>query len=559
MPLPATTIQNIRQIAQAVINELSGGNPATAAFLNDMYSRNIARLLDSLEYIYVQRGGAIDRQTAAQYLHNELAGMLNQYMQQQQQQRQMMSPGGPYQSMGYQNTMNSNVYGQQQIPPQQYSSNFAHIPSAQSYHAGAGGMAMDPNAIQAANSRSRNVQDMRISPDPPQVKREYEAVVEYEEPPRVVNVTRDVPTVIEAEESEEDRYVQELKMLNSKDCKTVMELSFDNKDDAIKKLVYNSSDDIEIATLYTGEIRSRGFRNAYSIKQYIEDELLSEQDSSVYTSIKYTKLHGLRIDNAEGVKLFSEIKGAFVKSKIKPRDQLVKIKEVLDGATRLAGDNIDKFIIGYINTYTKLGYLERNGDYSDIVFDSISDILGILGPVKPDKFVKLWLNTKLKQRIESILTITLRLLSTIRVYSLETPADIPFIMSSIGSKLAEDGATLRTIESDLLQAACDIKLANDELQSNLCYGEIKKYTVVGVDATIIYTTCSVEFLREGKYIDPASIIIDGSDIDTRFEYFVSNHSGDCDTAEVIIRQTPGIYIAFDMYIEGANIRIIPML
>ena len=234
----------------------------------------------------------------------------------------------------------------------------------------------------------------------------------------------------------------------------------------------------------------------------------------------------------------------------------------MDTATRLGGDSIDKFIVGMMNTYTKLGYLGRNTVYEDLVFDSISDVLSILGPTKPEKFADIWLDTATKKRVEAVLSIALKKLATIRIYSIDTAADIAMIMSCIGSKYADNGCTLRTIESELLLKASSVAedtVSDDELQSSPCYGEIKKYTVVGLDSTIIYTNCTVPILTEGVYIAPRIIVIDSSEPDTRFEYLLATHSSDCETAEVIIQQTPGIYISFNMYVDGEDIRIVPVL
>jgi len=590
--IEGASYQRVVQIVTQVMNELSGGNPNVYKFLEQAWIANQARFISVLDGMRA-RDGQLTTASVSGYIRGELAGILNtqqgyqpqQYPQQypQQQVPQYQPNNSMYnpQAGFYVSPLSQQVFRQgppppqvtmpqpqqpqyqQAPPPQQYTNNFMAQQYSQ-FSLGGGGSTMSQEVINQSNAGSQPRQEPKMPTVPPlqPQKEKYATSVEAEIPVNIKNATISEQELMTKKETEEARYVRELTMLSEKDCKNVLTLGFDNKEDAIKKFVYTSEDGINMATLYIGEIRSRGFRNVYSIKQYIEDDILSERDDGVYANIRYTKLHSIRVDHEEGVRLFKAIKESFSNNTTKPRAQLIKIKEVLDTATRLGGDSIDKFIVGMMNTYTKLGYLGRDTVYEDLVFDSISDVLSILGPTKPEKFADIWLDTATKKRVEAVLSIALKKLATIRIYSIDTAADIAMIMSCIGSKYADNGCTLRTIESELLLKASSVAedtVSDDELQSSPCYGEIKKYTVVGLDSTIIYTNCTVPILTEGAYIAPRIIVIDSSAPDTRFEYLLSTHSSDCETAEVIIQQTPGIYISFNMYVDGEDIRIVPVL
>ena len=589
--IEGASYQRVVQIVTQVMNELSGGNPNVYKFLEQAWIANQARFISVLDGIRT-RDGQLTTASVSGYIRGELAGILNaqqgyqtqqypqQYPQQQMPQYQPNNPMYNPQARFYAPPPSQQVFRQsppppppqvtmpqpqqpqyqQAPPPQQYTNNFMAQQYSQ-FNLGGGGSTMSQDVINQSNARTQAPR-IPTAPPPQTPKETYTASIEAEVPVNIKNATMSEQELTSKKETEEARYVRELTMLSEKDCKSVVTLGFDNKEDAIRKLVYTSEDGINMATLYTGEIRSRGFRNVYSIKQYIEDDILSEHDDGIYANIRYTKLHSIRVDHEEGVRLFKAIKESFSNNTTKPRAQLIKIKEVLDTATRLGGDSIDKFIVGMMNTYTKLGYLGRDTVYEDLVFDSISDVLSILGPTKPEKFADIWLDAATKKRVESVLSIALKKLASIRIYSINAAEDIPTIMACVGSKYADNGCTLRTIEAALLLKASsidNITISSDELQSDPCYGEIKKYTVVGLDSTIIYTNCTVPILTEGTYIAPRIIVIDSSEPDTRFEYLLATHSGDCETAEVIIQQTPGIYISFNMYVDGEDIRIVPVL
>ena len=589
--IEGASYQRVVQIVTQVMNELSGGNPNVYKFLEQAWIANQTRFISVLDGIRT-RDGQLTTASVSGYIRGELASILNaqqgyqtqqypqQYPQQQMPQYQPNNPMYNPQAGFYAPPPAQQVFRQsppppppqvtmpqpqqpqyqQAPPPQQYTNNFMAQQYSQ-FNLGGGGSTMSQDVINQSNARTQAPR-IPTAPPPQTPKETYTASIEAEVPVNIKNATMSEQELTSKKETEEARYVRELTMLSEKDCKSVVTLGFDNKEDAIRKLVYTSEDGINMATLYTGEIRSRGFRNVYSIKQYIEDDILSEHDDGIYANIRYTKLHSIRVDHEEGVRLFKAIKESFSNNTTKPRAQLIKIKEVLDTATRLGGDSIDKFIVGMMNTYTKLGYLGRDTVYEDLVFDSISDVLSILGPTKPEKFADIWLDAATKKRVESVLSIALKKLASIRIYSINAAEDIPTIMACVGSKYADNGCTLRTIEAALLLKASsidNITISSDELQSDPCYGEIKKYTVVGLDSTIIYTNCTVPILTEGTYIAPRIIVIDSSEPDTRFEYLLATHSGDCETAEVIIQQTPGIYISFNMYVDGEDIRIVPVL
>ena len=582
--IEGASYQRVVQIVTQVINELSGGNPNVYKFLEQAWVTNQARWISILDSIRA-RDGQLTTATVSGYIRGELMGIMGAQQPGYQQQYPQQQTMGQYpgtnpmynpQAGFHVAPLSQQVFRQsapqpqvtmpqpqqpqyQQPPPQQYTNNFMAQQYSQ-FNPG-GGSTISQEVINQSNARTQAPR-IPTAPPPQTPKETYTASIEAEVPSNIKNATMSEQELTAKKETEEARYVRELTMLNEKDCKSVVTLGFDNKEDAIKKLVYTSEDGINMATLYIGEIKSRGFRNVYSIKQYIEDDILSEHDDGVYANVRYTKLHSVRVDHEEGVRLFKAIKDSFSNNTTKPRAQLTKIKEVLDTATRLGGDSIDKFIVDIMNTYTKLGYLGRDTVYEDLVFDSISDVLSILGPTKPEKFADIWLDAATKKRVESVLSIALKKLASIRIYSINVSEDIPAIMACIGSKYADNGCTLRTIEAALSLKAANIDnitISSDELQSDPCYGEIKKYTVVGLDSTIIYTNCTVPILTEGTYIAPRIIVIDSSEPDTRFEYLLATHSGDCETAEVIIQQTPGIYISFNMYVDGEDIRIVPVL
>ena len=319
--IEGASYQRVVQIVTQVMNELSGGNPNVYKFLEQAWIANQARFISVLDGIRA-RDGQLTTASVSGYIRGELAGILNtqqgyqpqqypqQYPQQQVPQYQpnnsMHNPQGwvlcvTTITAGVSTRSTATASNDASTPATTISTGSAttaiyqQLYGSQQYSQfslGGGGSTMSQEVINQSNARSQPRQEPKMPtvPPPQPQKEKYDASVEAEIPANIKNATMSEQELMTKKETEEARYVRELTMLSEKDCKNVLTLGFDNKEDAIKKFVYTSEDGINMATLYIGEIRSRGFRNVYSIKQYIEDDILSEHDDGIYANIRYTKL-----------------------------------------------------------------------------------------------------------------------------------------------------------------------------------------------------------------------------------------------------------------------------
>lgn len=365
--------------------------------------------------------------------------------------------------------------------------------------------------------------------------------------------TKVVPTP-ELKELKISQALREIKMLEAKDCTKSLDIKFESEKDSISRLIY-ASEGRKIATLYTGTLKSMGFKSPFAARQYVEDNILTALDDMFYTHVEYLELTPLLINNPEGTRLFNLIyKELNSDDNMSALDAFTKIQTILNSGTRLAGDGIDKFIISLVNEYTRIGFIESYGEYSEIEFDSITDILNILGPNKPSKYLGLWSDNDYKRRIEILACLVLRMLRSLESFSIDNSGDIEQIMSCIGSVVTDEGVMLSSIK-DMLPVA-RTKEAREEIQSNECYGEIKKYTVVAVPKYLVYSNYIEGVLEEEDY-NPDVLLIDSNEATSCFEYFLANH-GTSELTNIIFKYNNGTYMLFKMHITDSATRLVPI-
>lgn len=482
----ATFLQtNYSGITNQVSQQLGGGiNYATLGAAWDMAQNQLLSIGSRDEQTVLNIAIDIVRQACISLLNQQSYQQPNMYQPQMQPMyHQQLRPGAGF-VQGMLNTCTKPNVDLYKDTPSQSSSPM-------------GGSTMSPDVLKAANTgRGIPISNKTI----PNAKLATNTKVNHSEtnivnPPAYKLTEEDEDVIIDAEPTPVAKRkiaLKELSMAELKSKKNEVEISLPSDKDKISKVLYTSGG-IDIATLYRGKIESAGFKDVCGLNEFLKSNAINCV-GNWYTHVEYIKLHSLKIPHTEGAKQLKAIKDCIDK-KDSVRVQLVKILDVINASTKLTGDSIDRFIVGLINKYTCRYYLEFGETYGEIEFDSIEEIIGVLGSAEPKHHVGLWESSVIKDRLSELAGKIVNKLSNMSIYDIHNATDVPFIMTAIGSYTTEDHIALRSIEEALtsknLATGAKKTAETKDLQNDPCYGEIKKYMVVGLDEVAVISNCEL--------------------------------------------------------------------
>ena len=550
---------NLRNVKTSIVRSL----PQLPVAIDTLWSEIEPAVYQQIETAFTNSRGQMTETDVINIVYNALYARCAAFSQQQGggYMQQMYQQQPQYQSTGYVNyTQNfmgpglSNMQGAQVNNGHLYSDPDSTIKTNP-----IGGTVMSPDVLNASSSNAKIVYPQQSRPTQRQVQQPKQRTpVEA-----VIPVNRyevEVESDNDIDDNEELKAVKELTMLSAKDCKATVELVLPNQNDKFSKSIF-SVKGVDVATMYTGEIKSKGFKTSGMLYHHLIDNVFGELEGKWYIHANYTKLIGTKTGTTDGAKSFKAMKTILADEVSSIRTKLLRIKDVIDGAVKLTGDGIDALITSMVNDYTSRGYLDIEGEFDSVTFDCIMDIINVLGTTKPVKFTKIWAAPNMKDKLNDITGIVLNKLEHAKIYNLETIGDIPFIMDCIGSKTTDDNVAFRTIESQLLNRRSKTKAdpSDEPLQSNPCYGEVKKYTVIGIDEVAIFTNCTLDALNVAGQPDCFAgyrLAVNRDDIDSYFEYFLTNYSANSIVGSMTIQHTPTVTLQYTMYLDDDVLRFI---
>lgn len=502
--LTQDTINRVNQIVEDAKAAVSGACVVPLNVVNACWNNISNHIWGQIQNILAS-GAQLNPLELRNTVENGLVTQIKM-LQQQQQYQQPYGVMGP-QFSGY---MPSNLGSLNSVAMPVIQSG---VPNNLYGNAASGSTSMSQQVLQQASG-------IQPSPNYLSLKSAIEQRKVEQKQPVITQIEVETEPVIDTEPVI-SKETEEVYMLNVKDCKILPVLNLANGDTCSEFKF--ELDGLCAARLFSCDIVSRGFLNEHSATAYAMDNLMDAEIGRVFASIAYTKLIGLPINNNTGAGVFKSLKAVVGSDDLSAKSQLLKIKDILDATSRIAGNIVDELITSMINSVTTKDVLQVP-DTERVKFDDIDDIIMAMTSVKKSKYPALTSNQESVELLNAVVLKVIKTIGNATVYNFETVADVPYVMDCIGSKRVND-VTLRSMEPDLLATKSKSTKTTVSVKDHPLYPEIKKYTVIGIPSTVIYTNCEVmiDSCDEDECFSISDIMYDDSQPTTYIEFFIKNY------------------------------------